>query len=42
VSLISRKDLMKNRDYPQALKDFTTKKLMVGAAVGMAEEDKVT
>jgi IMP dehydrogenase len=33
ISLISRKDLMKNRDFPNALKDFCTKKLMVGAAV---------
>jgi len=31
---------MKNRDYPQAVKDFTTKKLMVGAAIGMSEDDK--
>lgn len=33
VSLVTRMDLVKNRDYPNALKDPETHKLIVGAAV---------
>lgn len=33
VSLVTRMDLLKNRDYPNALKDPETFKLLVGAAV---------
>lgn len=39
VALTSRRDLRKNRDYPDATKD-AKKNLMVGAAVSTKEEDR--
>jgi IMP dehydrogenase len=39
VSLTSRRDLRKNRDYPDATKD-KTKNLMVGAAISTKNEDR--
>lgn len=39
VGLMSRKDLLKNRDYPNATKD-TSKRLMVAAAVGTRPKDR--
>jgi IMP dehydrogenase len=41
VSIVTRMDLVKNRDYPNALKDPETLKLLVGAAVPVNEEAKL-
>ncbi|KAJ1633741.1 IMP dehydrogenase [Pavlovales sp. CCMP2436] len=40
VSLISRKDLRKNRDYPNASKDHGNKRLLVGASIHTRDSDK--
>jgi IMP dehydrogenase len=39
VSLVSRNDLVKNKDFPDASKD-SSKQLLVGAAVSTRDEDK--
>ncbi|MEZ6184865.1 MAG: IMP dehydrogenase [Planctomycetota bacterium] len=39
VALVSRRDLLKNRDYPDAVKD-ERKQLRVGAAVSTRDEDR--
>ncbi|MGE0710617.1 MAG: IMP dehydrogenase [Planctomycetota bacterium] len=39
VSLVSRRDLLKNRDYPDAIKN-ARKQLRVGAAVSTRDEDR--
>ncbi len=40
VALVTRTDLIKNREYPDATKDSTTKRLKCGAAVSTREEDR--
>ncbi|RLN94983.1 hypothetical protein BBJ28_00026067 [Nothophytophthora sp. Chile5] len=40
VSLVTRMDLVKNRDYPNALRDPETLKLLVGAAVPVNDQAK--
>ncbi|GME67786.1 unnamed protein product [Ambrosiozyma monospora] len=40
VSMLSRKDLQKNEDYPFASKSFHSKQLLCGAAIGTIEADK--
>ncbi|GIW72337.1 MAG: inosine-5'-monophosphate dehydrogenase [Planctomycetota bacterium] len=40
VALVTRRDLLKNREFPDATKDSTTKRLKVGAAVSTREEDR--
>lgn len=39
ISLVSRKDLNKNQDWPLASKDHTTKQLLVGACVQIESSD---
>lgn len=41
VSLMSRKDLLTNEEFPLASKNEKTKQLLCGAAIGTREEDKV-
>jgi len=40
TALISRSDLLKHRDYPNATRDVETKRLMVGATIGTREYDR--
>ncbi|KAK6203120.1 inosine-5'-monophosphate dehydrogenase IMD2 [Scheffersomyces amazonensis] len=40
ISLISRTDLQKNQNYPNASKSFHSKQLLCGAAIGTIEADK--
>jgi IMP dehydrogenase len=41
VSLVTRMDLVKTRDYPNALRDAENHKLLVGAAVPVSEDAKL-
>lgn len=41
VSLVTRMDLVKTRDYPNALRDAENHKLLVGAAVPVSKEAKL-
>lgn len=41
VGLMSRSDLLKNRDYPLASKNPVDKRLLVGAAISTREDDKL-
>ena len=40
TALISRSDLLKHRDYPNATRDVESKRLMVGATIGTREYDR--
>jgi IMP dehydrogenase len=40
VGLVARTDILKARDFPESSKDKTSKRLLVGAAMGTRPEDK--